>query len=78
VKPVVDVAIARFKQFQKLYSELDKTKATLAGRKLVERANCTNWQRARSTMSVLMAAIHEINLDIRPLGDMTQYVVIDL
>jgi two-component system, response regulator / RNA-binding antiterminator len=38
VKPVVDVAIARFKQFQELYSELDKTKATLAGRKLVERA----------------------------------------
>jgi response regulator NasT len=38
VKPVVDVAIARFKQFQELQSELDRTKATLAARKLVERA----------------------------------------
>jgi two-component system, response regulator / RNA-binding antiterminator len=38
VKPVVDVAIARFRQFQELHSELDKTKETLAGRKLVERA----------------------------------------
>lgn len=38
VRPVVDVAIARFRQYQELYAELDKTKATLAGRKLVERA----------------------------------------
>ena len=38
VKPVVDVAIARFAQFQELRSELDKAKSTLAERKLVERA----------------------------------------
>jgi response regulator NasT len=47
VKPVVDVAIARFKQFQELHSELDRTKATLAGRKLVERAKGILMKRRR-------------------------------
>jgi two-component system, response regulator / RNA-binding antiterminator len=47
VKPVVDVAIARFKQFQELYSELDRTKASLAGRKLVERAKGILMKRRR-------------------------------
>jgi response regulator NasT len=38
IKPVVDVAIARFTQFQDLRSQLDKAKSSLAERKLVERA----------------------------------------
>lgn len=38
VKPVVDVAMARFKQFHELCAELDKAKASLAGRKLIEKA----------------------------------------
>ncbi|PKU21723.1 response regulator [Telmatospirillum siberiense] len=38
VKPVVDVAIARFAQFQEMRVELDKAKTTLAERKLVEKA----------------------------------------
>jgi response regulator NasT len=38
VRPVVDVAIARFAQFQKLRGELDKAISSLAERKLVERA----------------------------------------
>lgn len=38
VRPVVDVAIARFRQFQDLRSQLDKARTTLAERKLVERA----------------------------------------
>jgi len=38
VRPVLDVAIARFAQFQELRSELDKARSTLAERKLVERA----------------------------------------
>lgn len=38
VKPIVDVAIARFREFQVLRDELKKTKATLNERKLVERA----------------------------------------
>ena len=38
VRPVVEVAIARFARFRELHSELDKAKATLAERKLVEKA----------------------------------------
>ena len=38
VKPVIDVAIARFAQFMSLRAELDKAKAGLAERKLVEKA----------------------------------------
>lgn len=38
VRPVVDVAIARFAQFQELRGQLDKARATLAERKLIEKA----------------------------------------
>jgi two-component system, response regulator / RNA-binding antiterminator len=38
VRPVVDVAIARFAQFHQLRSELDKARSTLAERKLIEKA----------------------------------------
>ena len=38
VRSVLDVAIARFAQFQELRAELNKAKSTLAERKLVERA----------------------------------------
>jgi response regulator NasT len=38
VKPVLDVAIARFNQFQAISDELGKAKASLAERKVIERA----------------------------------------
>ncbi|MDX1670289.1 MAG: response regulator, partial [Limnobacter sp.] len=38
VKPVVQVAVARFREFQALRSELQKTKNELADRKLIEKA----------------------------------------
>jgi len=38
VRPVVDVAVARFAQFHELRSELDKARITLAERKLIEKA----------------------------------------
>lgn len=38
VKPIIDVAIARFEQFQALRRELEETEAKLAERKVVERA----------------------------------------
>lgn len=47
VKPVVDVAVARFGQFQELRSELDKAKASLAERKLVEKAKGILMKRRR-------------------------------
>jgi response regulator NasT len=38
VRPVLEVAIARFAQFQDLRGQLDKARSTLAERKLVEKA----------------------------------------
>lgn len=38
VKPIVDVAIARFREFQALRRELDEVRSTLADRKVVDKA----------------------------------------
>lgn len=38
VKPILDVAVARFREFQALRAELDRAKTSLAERKLIERA----------------------------------------
>ena len=38
VMPVLEVAIARFEEFQAMREELEQTRATLADRKLIERA----------------------------------------
>ncbi len=38
VRPVIDVAIARFAQFQDLRAQLDKARSTLAERKQIEKA----------------------------------------
>jgi response regulator NasT len=38
VKPILDVAIARFREFQALRDELEQTKTTLAERKIIEKA----------------------------------------
>ena len=37
-KPIMDVAIARFREFQALREELEQTKSTLADRKLIDKA----------------------------------------
>jgi response regulator NasT len=38
VKPILDVAVARFEEYQKLRAELEQTKIDLADRKVIERA----------------------------------------
>lgn len=38
VKPIMDVAIARFREFQALREELEQTKSTLADRKVIDKA----------------------------------------
>ena len=38
VQPIIDVAIARFREFQALKDELDATRSQLAERKVVEKA----------------------------------------
>jgi response regulator NasT len=38
VKPIVDMAVARFREYQALRDELEKTKSSLEERKLIDRA----------------------------------------
>jgi two-component system, response regulator / RNA-binding antiterminator len=38
VKPILDVAVARFAEYQKLRAELEQTRTDLADRKVIERA----------------------------------------
>ena len=38
VKPIIDVAIARFKEYQTLRGELERTKSSLQDRKVIDRA----------------------------------------
>jgi response regulator NasT len=45
VMPIVDVAIARFREFQALKNELEKTRNQLADRKLIEKAKGLLMQR---------------------------------
>lgn len=47
VRPVIDVAIARFAQFQSLRGELDKARTTLAERKQIEKAKGILMKRRR-------------------------------
>lgn len=47
VKPVVDVAIARFQKFQSLRGELEKAKSSLAERKTIEKAKGILMKRRR-------------------------------
>jgi len=49
VKPVLDVALARFKREQKLLDELSDTRRQLADRKLIERAKGVLMARNRMT-----------------------------
>jgi response regulator NasT len=49
VKPVLDVALARFKREQKLRDELSDTRRQLADRKLIERAKGVLMARNRLT-----------------------------
>lgn len=47
VKPIIDVAVARFEQFQALRRELEEIEGKLADRKLIERAKGILMKRAK-------------------------------
>jgi response regulator NasT len=49
IKPVLNVALARFKREQKLLDELSDTKSKLAERKVIERAKGLLMERQRFT-----------------------------
>lgn len=63
VKPIVDVAIARFREFQALRDELKKTRATLDERKIIERAKGLLMRERNLTEDEAYAALRKLAMD---------------
>jgi response regulator NasT len=57
VRPIVDVAIARFRQIEALRTELEQSKTDLAERKLIERAKGLLMERRNLTEQQAFAAL---------------------
>lgn len=63
VKPIIDVAVARFREFQALRDELKKTKATLSERKLIERAKGLLMRERQLSEEEAHAALRKLAMD---------------
>lgn len=63
VKPILDVAIARFQEFQALRDELRKTRATLDERKIVERAKGLLMRERKLSESEAYATLRKLAMD---------------
>lgn len=63
VKPVLDVAIARFREVQGLRAELAKTKASLGERKVVERAKGLLMQQRGLSEEEAFRALRKLAMD---------------
>lgn len=63
VRPVVDVAIARFAQFSALRSELDKAKSNLAQRILIEKAKGILMKRRKIDEEAAYALMRRMAMD---------------
>lgn len=63
VRPIVEVAIARFGEFQALREELERTQNTLAERKVVERAKGLLMQRRNMDEQTAYATLRKLAMD---------------
>jgi response regulator NasT len=63
IQPVVDVAIARFREFQALRRELQQTKTKLAERKLIDRAKGILMDRRGMREDEAYAALRKLAMD---------------
>jgi response regulator NasT len=63
VRPILEVAIARFAQFQELRGELNKAKASLAERKLVEKAKGILMQRRKCSEDEAYKTMRKMAMD---------------
>jgi response regulator NasT len=63
VKPIIDVACARFEEFQRLRGELAAARESLSERKLVERAKGILMQRRGLTEEAAFAALRGMAMD---------------
>lgn len=63
VKPIVEVAMARFQEVQALRRELDEMKTALAGRKLVERAKGIVMKQRRCTEEQAYSLLRKLAME---------------
>lgn len=63
VLPVLEVAIARFEEFQAMREELEQTKSTLAERKLVEKAKGILMRQTRMDEEAAYKAMRKMAMD---------------
>ncbi len=76
VKQILDVAIARFREFQALRDELKKTKETLADRKLVDRAKAILMRERGLTEEGAHAALQRLAMDRQQrLGEVAETLI---
>ena len=76
VKPIIDVACARFEEFQRLRGELAQVRENLSERKLVERAKGILMQRRGLTEEAAFAALRGMAMDRKArLADVARSVI---
>lgn len=63
IRPIVDVALARFEGLQALHRELDQARTTLAERKLIDRAKGLVMQQRRCSEEQAYAALRKLAMD---------------
>lgn len=63
VKPIMEVAIARFHEFQNLRDELERTKSTLAARKNIEKAKGILMKRRGMSEEEAYQALRKMAMD---------------
>ena len=63
IKPILNVALARFSNYSKLRSELAKTKESLANRKIIEKAKGLIMQQRKCTEDEAYNLLRKIAMD---------------
>lgn len=63
IKPIMEVAIARFREFQALRLELEETRSKLAERKVIEKAKGLLMQRRGMTEEEAYRALRKLAMD---------------
>jgi response regulator NasT len=63
VKPILEVAIARFREFQALRDELDKARSSLAERKVIEKAKGIIMKQRGYTEQEAYGALRKLAMD---------------
>jgi two-component system, response regulator / RNA-binding antiterminator len=76
VKPIIDVAIARFKEYQTLRSELERTKSSLQDRKIIDRAKGILMEQRRISEDEAYRALRRLAMEQnRRLVDVAQQLI---